>query len=240
LLKLSSWKLKNGGVETMFNYYLLQQYFLQQHYKDLYYKLISRQNEVLDVSGVWNTDYYGRIFLEQDGDNIKGTFRYGKGIITGVITGNILNAQWTEMPTHECPLHAGRLRFVFSSMADSFIGSWGVCQEPLNKTWNGFKLQDKASIDVSGEWFTTNFGKIVFTQDGDAVNATYQFKNGKIEGNMDGYTLKGYWSAEPSYNCYYDKGRIEIDFDFKGEEFTGIWGLCEDEPTTIFSGIRVR
>jgi hypothetical protein len=225
----------------MFNYYLWQQYILQQQYINSYYKLINRQNDTpLNVSGVWNTDYYGRVIFEQDGNNIKGTYRYGNGRIEGILTGNILNAKWFETPTYQCPLHEGRLRFVFSPMGDSFIGSWGICQDPLNKEWSGFKFVDAPAIDVSGEWFTTNFGKIVFTQEGNKVNATYQFKNGKIEGTIKGYTLIGYWSSQPSYNCYYDKGRIEIDFDLKGESFTGIFGYCEEEPKTVFSGIKVQ
>lgn len=223
----------------MFNYYVWQQYILQQQYKNLNYKLNNRQETALNVSGVWNTDYYGRVILEQDGNNIKGNFKYGSGIIEGTLIGNVLNGTWSEPPTHECPLHEGRLKFVFSPMGGGFIGSWGVCQEPLNKEWSGFKLVDTPAIDVSGQWFTTNFGKIVFTQEGDKVNATYQFKNGKIEGTLKGYTLIGNWSSEPSYNCYYDKGRLEIDFDLKGESFTGVWGYCENKPGTVFSGIKV-
>jgi len=224
----------------MFRYYLWQQYVLQNYYNQLYHKLIKRQNDTqIDISGVWNTDYYGRVVFEQDGDNIQGTFKYGIGRINGILDGNVLIGEWSDAPTYECPLYRGRLRFEFSPQTNSFKGFWGICEEPLNKDWNGVKLQDSAALDVSGEWFTTTFGKITLVQEGDNVTGNYEYKNGRIEGTLHGYTLIGNWFVPPTQNCPFDKGRMEIDFGLKGREFTGVWSYCENEPKRIFSGIKV-
>ena len=222
----------------MYRYYLWQQYILYQQYKQIYNKLNIRQ-EPIDISGIWNTNYYGRVIFEQDGNNVIGIFKYGNGRIEGTLNGNILTGKWFDSPTYECPLHSGKLRFTFSPTVDSFLGFWGECEGPLTKDWNGFRFQNEPAINVSGEWFTTNFGKIIFNQSGSTVTANYQFKNGKMEGKLYGYTFIGYWLSEPSFNCYYDKGRVEIDFDLKGESFTGVWDYCENKPERVFSGIRV-
>jgi hypothetical protein len=223
----------------MFNYYLYQQYILEQQYKQLYYKLNNRQNDnPVDISGVWNTNY-GRVILQQDGNNIKGTFQYETGTLEGNLVGNILEAIWADEPTYECPINKGRLKFEFSPDGKSFTGLWGFCEEPLTENWSGIKLQPAPALNISGEWITANFGSVVFSQQIDKVIGTYGNKYGRIEGILEGYTLIGFWSEGPNYDCPYDKGRLEMDFDLSGRAFVGVYGYCQEEPTIAWNGVKV-
>lgn len=223
----------------MFNYYLWQQYILQQQYKSLYYQLNNRQNDTpLGISGVWNTNY-GRVIFQQTGTNVKGTFQYETGTIEGTINGNILEGIWYDDPTYECPINKGRLRFEFSPNGNSFVGFWGFCEEPLTEDWSGVKLQPAPSINVSGEWMTSNFGRVVFSQNIDRVTGTYGVEGGKIEGILRGYTLIGYWSEGPDYACPYNKGRIEMDFALNGSGFVGVYGYCQEDPKIAWNGARI-
>jgi hypothetical protein len=223
----------------MFNYYLWQQYMLQQRYKQLYNILNKRQNETpLDISGVWNTNY-GRVVLQQDGANVKGTFQYETGTIEGTITGNVLDGTWFDDPTYECPIDKGRLRFEFSSTGNSFTGFWGFCEEPLTENWSGVKLQPAPSLNVAGKWITTNFGNVVFSQNINRITGTYDNGNGKIDGILLGYTLIGFWSEGPSNDCPYDKGRLEMDFALNGSGFVGVYGYCQEDPKIPWNGAKL-
>ena len=223
----------------MFNYYLWQQYMLQQQYKQLYDKLYKRQEDTqLDVSGVWNTNF-GRVILHQTGTNVKGTFQYETGNLEGTLNGNVLEAIWVDDPTYDCPINKGKLRFEFSKDGNSFVGFWGFCEEPPTEDWSGVKLQPAPALNISGEWMTTNFGKVVFSQNIDRITGTYGTEGGKIEGILNGYTLIGYWSKGPDYDCPYNKGRLEMDFALNGRSFVGVYNYCQEKPDIHWNGTKI-
>jgi hypothetical protein len=81
-------------------------------------------------------------------------------------------------------------------------------------------------INVSGEW-DTNWGKMTLEQNDNKVTGTYEWDNGKLEGNLEEYTLKGFWSEPQSYDCPNEKGTFELTFYSDGKSFIGSWGYCD-------------
>jgi hypothetical protein len=221
-----------------YNYYLWQQYVLQQH-NQLKSKLNNRQNDnILNISGEWNTDE-GKITFNQDGNNVTGIYKFGNGKIEGKINGYILEGYWYEAPTYECPNDKGKLKFEFDLSGNTFEGNWSYCENELNRKWNGVRVQSTLALNVSGDWYT-ELGKMTLKQEFNRVTGTYEYGNGKIEGIISGYTLKGYWFEEPTYECPNDKGKLEFDFSSNGNTFRGVWGYCEDEPQNGWIGVRMR
>ena len=74
--------------------------------------------------------------------------------------------------------------------------------------------------------FTTNFNDMVFNWDGNKVTATYDFRNGRIEGTLNGHTLTGRWTQDNA------RGRIVFEFNDDFTEFTGKWSYNDNEPTS--------
>lgn len=221
-----------------FNYYWWQQYILQQQYEQYKNKLSNRQNDILNISGEWNTDD-GKVMFNQEDNNVTGIYKFGDARIEGIINGNILEGYWYESPTYECPNDKGRLRFEFDSSANTFEGKWSYCENELNRTWNGVREQSALPLNISGEWYT-EFGKMILKQEFNRVTGTYEYGNGRVEGTISGYTLKGYWSEENTYECPSDKGRFELNFSTNGNTFRGVWGYCEEKPKNSWIGIRMR
>lgn len=86
---------------------------------------------------------------------------------------------------------------------------------------------------VAGMW-TTTYGPMEFTVDGDRVTGVYLEEDGVFEGTVDGTTFHGVW-AEPSSAVTCDSqrlgfehwGQFEFVFDDDFEEFEGSWGYCD-------------
>lgn len=74
--------------------------------------------------------------------------------------------------------------------------------------------------------FTTDFNDMVFTWDGNKVSGTYDFRNGRVEGTLDGHTLTGRWTQDNA------KGRLVFVFNDDFTAFTGKWSYNDAEPTS--------
>ena len=217
-----------------YNYYLWQQYLLQQQYK----QLGNRPNNVLNISGDWNTNE-GKVTFNQIGNKVTGTYKFGDGKIEGTINGNILEGYWSEAPTYECPNDKGKLIFEFDSSGNTFEGKWSYCEDEPLRIWNGVREQGSLTLNVSGEWYT-ELGRMTLKQEFNRVTGTYEYGNGRIEGTISGYTLTGYWYEETTYECPNEKGKFELNFSQNGSSFRGVWGYCEEEPKNSWVGVRIR
>jgi len=211
---------------------------LYRQYKNLKNKINNRQNDILNISGEWNTDE-GKIVFNQEDNNVTGIYKFGDARIEGTLSGNILEGNWYEAPTYECPNDKGRLIFEFDSRGNIFEGKWSYCENEPTRTWNGVREQSALPLNIAGEWYT-EFGKMVLKQEFNRITGTYEFGNGRIEGIISGYTLKGFWSEEPTYDCPSEKGPFEFNFSSNGNVFRGVWGYCEEEPKNSWIGVRMR
>ena len=89
-----------------------------------------------------------------------------------------------------------------------------------------------AGADVSGTYATT-FNELTIEQKGNVVTGTYTFKNGRIEGKLDGCRLSGRW--------YQSNGQGRLVFEFKpdGSGFSGKWGSNDAAPSNRWDGTRI-
>ena len=74
--------------------------------------------------------------------------------------------------------------------------------------------------------FTTDFSDMVFSWKGNKVTATYEFRDGRIEGTLNGHTLTGRWTQSNA------KGRLVFEFNKDFTEFTGKWSYNDAAPTS--------
>ncbi len=83
-------------------------------------------------------------------------------------------------------------------------------------------VREKFKVSVSGTW-TTNFGELKLTQQGNLVVGTYTHDEGKLKGVLLGDKLMGIWSEAPSYKPLYNAGECILIFSRDGKTFSGHW-----------------
>lgn len=106
----------------------------------------------------------------------------------------------------------------------------------LNSINNHKRREEK--LDVSGNW-STNWGALKLFQEGNVVTGSYEWDNGKIEGKIDGYNFKGFWSEPPTYECPDLKGELNFEFSITGKSFQGTWSYCDLTSSGIWLGTRI-
>lgn len=92
-------------------------------------------------TGEWDTNDNGyKMFLQQTGDRVTGTYPYDEGRIEGRVVGNKLVGRWSEAPTYKPNRDAGDVEFTMSADGRSFTGKWRYgSEEPWRdgNPWNG-------------------------------------------------------------------------------------------------------
>jgi len=71
--------------------------------------------------------------------------------------------------------------------------------------------------------YDTNWGEMTITHSGSSITGDYTWDSGRIDGTLDGNTLKGGWSESPTYAGPTDAGPIEFYFGDDCASFTGVW-----------------
>ncbi|NNF57451.1 MAG: hypothetical protein HKN04_04345, partial [Rhodothermaceae bacterium] len=96
----------------------------------------------LSIAGVWDTSY-NLMRLNQDGEQITGTYEDGSRYVGGTFRDTVLDGfWWGEIAgvrcdtAHEGTHYWGRIRFTFMG-ANRFEGAWGYCDQDLNGGWEG-------------------------------------------------------------------------------------------------------
>jgi alkaline phosphatase D len=74
----------------------------------------------------------------------------------------------------------------------------------------------------TGTW-TTTFGTLTISQEGDVATGTYPHKGGLIQGEQDGRVLRGRW-FEPEHE---KEGTFELTIDAAGNSFNGSWSYAD-------------
>lgn len=95
----------------------------------------------------------------------------------------------------------------------------GFLADPNDNTNTG----DSKSTSLSGTW-STDWGTLEMTQNGNTVTGTYTHDSGKINGALSGDTLSGTWSEAPSYSGDRDSGKFVWKISQDSKSFTGTWG----------------
>ncbi|MBO3444170.1 hypothetical protein [Clostridium sp. CCUG 7971] len=105
----------------------------------------------------------------------------------------------------------------------------------LNSINNHKRREEK--LDVSGSW-STNWGALKLFQEGNVVTGSYEWDNGKIEGTIDGYNFKGFWSEPPTYECPDLKGELNLKISITGKSFDGTWSYCDLTKGGVWVGAK--
>ena len=105
-------------------------------------------------------------------------------------------------------------------------------------------ISQSPSAAFSGSW-ASEWGKMALTQSGAKLSGTFAFKNGRISAQVQGGTAVGYWMQDSSgRRCdseyagtyYWGQGRWTLSPD--GRSFSGLWGYCNDAPSSAWAGRR--
>ena len=96
------------------------------------------QPQVIQVAGYYNTSF-GQMTLQQQGNQIYGTFSPKNGRIEGTLEGNVFRGNWSQAPSYQPPNDAGDFAFTFSNDGLAFNGNWryGYQGPWQNSPWNG-------------------------------------------------------------------------------------------------------
>ena len=179
------------------------------------------------IAGTYGSSY-GDIEFTQNDKFVHGT--YPTGTIKGTMEGKVLSGQWREESS------SGLLRFEFSNDLSSFKGYWGSGEAPPTSKWDGDRKgmvqpQPASTKQLSSQFITignsydSDYGEIVFWQDGSFVEGAYP--TGTIEGHISGSTLEGQWFESSG------SGSIRFEFSANGDRFQGWWassgGILENK-----------
>jgi len=195
-----------------------------------------------DFTGVWDTDF-GDLTLTQNGNKLKGNYSYQGGRVDGtIIAVNTATGTWSEAPTYQPPHDAGDFIFTIQPGCKTIKGQWryGSCD------WDGDIMGTRASqptpppppvpptpipptptpTPASGAWggtWSTKWGDMVLSQNGNQVTGTYSHDSGRITGTVSGDKLTAWWSESPSYSPPNDAGDVELTMGPEHQTITGRW-----------------
>ena len=72
-------------------------------------------------------------------------------------------------------------------------------------------------LQLTGSWNST-FGILTFSQQGSQITGQYSYRNGQLQGNLEGSILRGSWSEGSA-----GSGDLEFTFAPDGNSFAGKW-----------------
>jgi hypothetical protein len=95
-----------------------------------------------DVGGRWSTNF-GTMTLQQDGEEVTGTYTHDDGRIVATLSDHVLTGQWMEAPDGEHDSDSGTFRLVFAPDGQSFAGNWryGFSGDGWDGDWSGTRLE---------------------------------------------------------------------------------------------------
>ncbi|MDX9881198.1 MAG: hypothetical protein RBS73_03965 [Prolixibacteraceae bacterium] len=83
-----------------------------------------------NVSGTYQTDFK-EMTLQQNGNQVTGTYEHSGGRIEGTLYGNTLTGWWYQTNGK------GRFVFVFNNDCSAFTGKWSYGDAEPSSAWNG-------------------------------------------------------------------------------------------------------
>lgn len=169
----------------------------------------------LEINGLYKSSY-GDILFEQNNNTINATYEINNGKISGIIKDNTLIGTWEQSNSK------GKLIFEFSKDGKSFEGKWNYNEAIPSIPWNGEILSNYLNIEGVYE---TNFNKMTLKQKNNVISGTYEFRDGKIKGTINGNILTGAWEQSNAH------GKFIFEFNENGETFSGKWNYGDAEPT---------
>ena len=81
--------------------------------------------------------------------------------------------------------------------------------------------------------YSSDFNELTIIQSGNSVTGTYKYRNGRIEGTLNGHTLTGLWFQDNG------KGKLVFEFNSDFSGYTGKWGYNDAAPTSKWNGTKI-
>ena len=192
------------------------------------------------VSGVFNSDF-NELTIIQNGNQVTGTYKYRGGRIEGTVSGRTITGWWYQ------DNGKGKMVFEFNSEFTEFTGKWGNNDAVPSGKWNGTRIggqvvsglttvghtNESSNLVLINGIYNSDFNELTIIQNGNQVTGTYKYRNGRIEGTLNGRTLTGWW--------YQDNGKGKMIFEFNSDlsGFTGKWGNSDATPTGKWNGTKI-
>ena len=192
------------------------------------------------VSGVFNSDFH-ELTIIQNGNQVTGTYKYRGGRIEGTVSGRTITGWWYQ------DNGKGKMVFEFNSEFTEFTGKWGNNDAVPSGKWNGTRIggqvvsglttvghtNESSNLVLINGIYNSDFNELTIIQNGNQVTGTYKYRNGRIEGTLNGRTLTGWW--------YQDNGKGKMIFEFNSDlsGFTGKWGNSDATPTGKWNGTKI-
>lgn len=85
------------------------------------------------INGTYTTDF-NELTLQQNGNQVTGTYKHSGGRVEGTLNGRTLTGWWYQTNGK------GRLVFEFASDFSSFTGKWGYNDAEPTSRWDGKKI----------------------------------------------------------------------------------------------------
>jgi L-amino acid dehydrogenase len=118
--------------------------------------------------------------------------------------------------------------------ADLILGELAEPQPTVEPTCPPTELP--TACTWTGTW-DTDFGEMTLTESGGAVSGTYVPEEGRIVGTIEGETLRGTWSEQPTYQPSLDAGTFAFTMDSTCQSFSGSWRYgCAPDVTDCRGG----
>lgn len=76
-------------------------------------------------AGVW-LPFEGEWRFAQNGNSVSGSYLDGKGIVSGMVEGDMLRGEWKEPPSYSPPFDAGHFVVTMTPDCSGFVGTWGL------------------------------------------------------------------------------------------------------------------
>lgn len=182
--------------------------------------------------GIWEFDQLGTVVLDVDGINVTGSYNAGECILKAQAMGDKLVGTLYEYGEEY------KVEFYMPQDGKTFRGTW--FNEGKGNNFKGVKLNTPFSLktvtDVNLKSFTgiwySDYGTILFNQDGAKLAGTYDSNKYSISGTVSGRMFKGNFIEGAS------RGEIELELLPDGLTFEGQYRYDGDEEWSPWNGTR--
>lgn len=175
----------------------------------------ARAAEMADFTGDWSATY-GPLKLKQTGVHVVGSYDMSGtiGLVEGDVQGRRLTFAYRE------PNAAGKGWFEMAGDGASFDGRWRADGETSWSRWTGERgAHAAAAATFDGVWSST-YGPLRLTQDGQAVRGFYRMGDGRFA-DLSGTVRND--RLEFRYDEQGVKGAGHFDLAPDGAGFAGSW-----------------
>jgi hypothetical protein len=188
-------------------------------------------------AGTWDTATLGNnqrtLKMQQNGNNVTGTYSPGNGKIDGKVRNGVLRLNWKQDSGQ------GTADFTLSPDGQMFSGQSKTADKPnaSGSWWNGARHLDP---EFGGAWNLVSGGAtkyaLTLQQTGNKVSGSFAPGNGRIfDGKVSNKTLRFKWTQDGGY---VGDGRLKLSDD--GQSLDGSFKPTQGPDTTEVSVVASR